>query len=70
MSSNRHHLDWLRENVLQHLSCADRAIVGILPSDDVDVSAAEPWITELFERRRILQSTLSDLERQIAQLSV
>ena len=69
MNSNRHHLNWLRENVLQHLSCADRAIVEILPTDDVDVSVEEPWITVLFERRRVLQCTLSELEQQIKRLS-
>ena len=69
MNSNRHHLVWLRENVLKHLSCADRAIVEILPTDEMDVGVDSPWIKELFERRRILQSTLSDLERQIKQLS-
>jgi hypothetical protein len=59
----------MRENVLQHLSCADRAILEVLPTDDEERNGDAPWINELFERRRVLQSTLSDLELQIEQLS-
>lgn len=66
MNANRHHLDWLRENVSLHLSCADRAIAEVLPTDDVDDD--QSWLSELFERRRILQSTLSELDQQIKQL--
>ena len=69
MNSNGHHLEWLRENVLQHLSTADRAIAELVPDDGDVLSSYEPWINELFDRRRVLQSTLSDLEQQIKQLS-
>jgi hypothetical protein len=69
MISQRHHFELLRENVLQHLSYADDAIVKILDTDDAEVSEDEPWLTELFERRQSLQSTLADLEQQIKQLS-
>ena len=69
MITQRHHFELLRENVLQQLSYADRAIVEILPTDDADVSDEEPWLAQLFERRQSLQSTLSELEQQIKQLS-
>jgi hypothetical protein len=60
MNAKRPYLEWLRQNILWHLSRADRTIVGILPADN-----NEPWIKHLFERRQSLQSTLWEIERQL-----
>ena len=69
MYANRHHLHWVRENILQHLSHVDQVLCAIVPAS-VGVPGArsdEPWIERLFERRQGLQSTLAEVEQQIGQ---
>jgi len=67
MVANRHHLDWLRENVEQHLSRVDRVIAAVVPASVgvPGVNGDEPWVERLFECRQIVQSTLFELEQQI-----
>jgi len=69
MYTKRHHLDWVRANIVEHLRHADRVISAIVPASVgvPGVRGDEPWVVQLFERRQGLQSTLSDVERQIAQ---
>jgi len=67
MNSDRPSLSWLCENIQQHLSRIDAVLAEILDesagTDAVEI--VEPWIDRLFEGRRELQSTLSEIERQI-----
>ena len=69
MSPKRHHLDWVRENILQHLTRVDHVISDLVPASvgEPGVRGDEPWVEQLFERRQGLQSTLRDVERQIEQ---
>lgn len=67
MRAAKIHLNWLCRNIEENLNRVDAALVEIL--DDTAgqqaVEVAEPWVDRLFERRRGLQSTLAEIERQI-----
>lgn len=67
MVAKPHHLDWLRENIEQHLSRVDQVIAAVVPASAgiPGVSGDEPWVERLFERRQSVQSTLFELEQQI-----
>jgi hypothetical protein len=60
-------LNWLCRNIEENLDRID-AVLSVILDETAGPSteeAAEPWIDRLFERRRGLQSTLADIERQI-----
>jgi hypothetical protein len=67
MDSQRNYSDRLRQNLLQHLTRIDRVLTSLVPIgvDLPDVDSDEPWLVPLFEKRRGLQMTLCEVERQI-----
>lgn len=69
MNATRHHLDWVRANILEHLSRVDRVIAEMVPSAAgvPGVRGDEPWVERLFARRQSVQSKLFEVERQIEQ---
>jgi hypothetical protein len=68
MRANRYRLGWLRENIEQNLSRVDSVLAEIVADSlgETSIEAGEPWVERLFERRRGLQSTLAEIEQQIA----
>lgn len=60
-------LSWLCMNIEQNLDRIDAVLAEILDetAGPLAVEAADPWVERLFERRRGLQSTLAEIERQI-----
>ncbi len=67
MTSKRPHLTWVRENIVDHLATVDRFLAEVVPTRIglPGASGDEPWLVRLFEQRQTLQSTLSEVERQI-----
>ncbi|MGD9635853.1 MAG: hypothetical protein AB7G28_22080 [Pirellulales bacterium] len=67
MRTSHTSLNWLCRNIEQNLERVDAVLAEILdePAGSQFTEATEPWIDRLFERRRELQSTLAELERQI-----
>lgn len=67
MDSQHNQLDWLRQNLLQHLTRIDRVLAALVPIGVglPGVDREEPWLVPLFEKRRGLQVTLCEVERQI-----
>jgi hypothetical protein len=68
-ANQRNRLDWVRTNILQHLSRVDRVIAEMIPGsgDLPGVRGDEPWVELLFERRQGLQTTLCEVEQQLAE---
>jgi hypothetical protein len=67
MISNRPHLVWVRQNIVDQLATVDGFLAEVVPPRIglQGASGDEPWLVRLFEQRQSLQSTLSDVERQI-----
>ena len=68
MYAKHHHFGWLRENIEQHLLRIDGVIAALVPASIgvPGLNGDEPWLEELFDRRQSVQSTLFELEQQIA----
>jgi hypothetical protein len=67
MVAREHHLNWLRENIVQHLSRVDRVLAELVPGayGVPGVRGVEPWLERLLDRRQSVQSKLFEVEQQI-----
>jgi hypothetical protein len=67
MNVKRPHLGWVRQNIVDQLATVDHFLAEVVPPRTGLPGARgdEPWLVRLFEQRQNLQSTLSEVERQI-----